>query len=149
MTNREVSRAEAARRGRAEEQGGGSPVAMSRPPHTDDEILGKAYDQRLMRRLWVMVRPHRRLIYLSLLLFPSIAGLELLQPWLVKIAIDRHILAGDRPGLTRVAAAYLACLLGLYALRVAVSFLTQTLGQRVMYGLRAALFAQLQRQDAT
>jgi len=101
-----------------------------------------------MRRLWVMVRPHRRLIYLSLLLFPSIAGLELLQPWLVKIAIDRHILAGDWPGLTRVAAAYLACLLGLYALRVAVSFLTQTLGQRVMYDLRAALFAQLQRQDS-
>ena len=148
MTNRGLSRAEAARRRRAEEQGGGSAGAMSRPPHTDDEILGKAYDQRLMRRLWVMVRPHRRLIYLSLLLFPSIAGLELLQPWLVKIAIDRHILAGDWPGLTRVAAAYLACLLGLYALRVAVSFLTQTLGQRVMYDLRAALFAQLQRQDS-
>ena len=122
---------------------------MSRPPHTDDEILGRAYDQRLMRRLWGRTITHsRRMIYLSLLLFPSIAALELLQPWLVKIAIDRHILAGDWPGLTRVAAAYLACLLGLYALRVAVSFLTQTLGQRVMYDLRAALFAQLQRQDS-
>src|SRR5215510_9628768 len=148
MTNREGSSAEVARRGRAEGRDGGSAGAISRPPHTDDEILGKAYDQRLMRRLWVIVRPHRRLIYVSLVLFPSIAGLELLQPWLVKIAIDRHILAGDWPGLTRVAAAYLACLLGLYALRVAVSFLTQTLGQRVMYDLRAALFAQLQRQDS-
>ena len=148
MSNREGQAAEAARRGRAEEQGGGSAGAMSRPPHTDDEVLGKAYDQRLMRRLWAMVRPHRRLIYVSLVLFPSIAALELLQPWLVKIAIDRHILAGDWPGLTRVAAAYLVCLLSLYGLRVATSYLTQLLGQRVMHDLRAALFAHLQRQDA-
>ena len=101
-----------------------------------------------MRRLGGVVRPHRRLVYLSLLLFPCVAGLELLQPWLVKIAIDRHILAGDWPGLSRVAAAYLACLLSLYGLRVATSYLTQLLGQRVMHDLRAALFAHLQRQDA-
>src|SRR5262247_1771573 len=148
MTNREGSSAEAARRGRAAGRDGGSAGAISRPPHTDDEILGKAYDSRLMRQLWVMVRPHRRLVYLSLLLFPCVAGLELLQPWLVKIAIDRHILAGDWPGLTRVAAAYLVCLLSLYGLRVATSYLTQLLGQRVMHDLRAALFAHLQRQDA-
>jgi ATP-binding cassette subfamily B protein len=101
-----------------------------------------------MRRLWQVVRPHRRLIFLCVVLFPCIAGLELLQPWLVKIAIDRHILAGDWPGLSRVAAAYLGCLLGLYGLRVAASYLTQMVGQRVMYDLRAALFAHLQRQDA-
>jgi ATP-binding cassette, subfamily B, multidrug efflux pump len=148
MSNREVSGAETARPRRGEARDGGSAGAISGPPHTDDDVLGKAYDQRLMRRLWVMVRPHRGLIYLSFVLFPCIACLELLQPWLVKIAIDRNILAGDWPGLSRVAAAYLACLLGLYALRVAVSFLTQTLGQRVMYDLRAALFAHLQRQDA-
>src|SRR5262245_52547517 len=148
MSDQNVSAAEAAHARRAGRREGGSAGAMSRPPHADDEILGKAYDSRLMRQLWVMVRPHRRLIYLSLLLFPSIAGFELVQPWLVKIAIDRHILAGDWAGLGRVAMAYLACLLGLYALRAAVSFLTQTLGQRVMYDLRAALFAHLQRQDA-
>ena len=118
------------------------------PASDDNELLGKAYDPRLMRRLWRVVRPHRRLVYLSMLLFPCIAALELLQPWLVKIAIDRHILAGDWPGLTRVAGAYLACLLALYGLRVGASYLTQLLGQRVMHDLRAALFAHLQRQDA-
>ncbi len=49
---------------------------------------------------------------------------------------------------TRVASAYLACLLSLYGLRVGASYLTQLLGQRVMHDLRAALFAHLQRQDA-
>src|SRR5216684_2226633 len=114
----------------------------------DDEILGKAYDPRLMRRVWSFARPHRRIIFLSMALFPLVAALELLQPWLTKIAIDRYILPGDWVGLTWVAAAYLACLLGLYGLRVAVSYLTQLAGQRVMHDLRAALFAHLQRQDA-
>ena len=149
MSKRQEPTAEASSpKGRDERQEGGSAGAISRPPHPDDDLLGKAYDPRLMRRLWRVVRPHRRLVCLSMLLFPCIAALELLQPWLVKIAIDRHILAGDWPGLTRVAAAYLACLLSLYGLRVGASYLTQLLGQRVMHDLRAALFAHLQRQDA-
>jgi ATP-binding cassette, subfamily B, multidrug efflux pump len=122
---------------------------MSRPPQLDDpELLGKAYDPRLMRRLWGVTRPHRRLVLLSMLLFPVAAALELLQPWLTKIAIDRYILTGDWLGLSRIAAAYLGCLLLLYVLRVAISYLTQLAGQRVMHDLRAALFAHLQRQDA-
>jgi ATP-binding cassette, subfamily B, multidrug efflux pump len=135
-------------KGRDETRAGGSSGSTSRPSDTDHELLGKAYDPRLMRRLWRVVRPHHRLVYLSMLFFPCIAALELLQPWLVKIAIDRHILVGDWPGLTRVALAYLACLISLYGLRVGASYLTQLLGQRVMHDLRAALFAHLQRQDA-
>ncbi len=115
----------------------------------DLDALGKAYDPRLMRRLWEVTRPHRRLVLFSVVLFPLVAALELLQPWLTKIAIDRYILTGDWAGLSRIALAYLACLLALYGLRVGVSYLTQLTGQRVMHDLRAALFAHLQRQDAS
>src|SRR6266404_4758490 len=45
----------------------------------DDEILGKAYDPRLMRRVWSFARPHRRIIFLSMALFPLVAALALLQ----------------------------------------------------------------------
>src|SRR6266496_5511265 len=141
----------ASAKARGEEQERGSAGAISRPPQMNDpdqDALGKAYDPRLMRRLWQVTRPHRRLVLLSMLLFPAVAALELLQPWLTKIAIDRYILTGDWPGLSRIALAYLACLLVLYGLRVAVSYLTQLTGQRVMHDLRAALFAHLQRQDA-
>ena len=58
----------------------------------DDEVLGRAYDARLMRRIWATARPHRGLMALSLAIFPLAAGLELLQPYLVKLAIDDHIL---------------------------------------------------------
>ena len=114
----------------------------------DDEILGKAYDARLMRRIWGHTRPHRGLLLLSLLVFPLATLLELLQPYLVKIAIDEHILRRDWPGLGRIALFFLLTLLALYALRVAQAYLTQLTGQRVMHDLRNALFAHLQRMDA-
>jgi len=121
---------------------------MSTVHEHDEDILGKAYDTRLMTRVWRFTRPHGRLVALSLSVFPMVALLELLQPYLVKIAIDNHILRGDWAGLGRVAALFLLVLVVLYGLRVAQAYLTQLTGQRVMYDLRNALFAHLQRLDA-
>jgi ATP-binding cassette, subfamily B, multidrug efflux pump len=114
----------------------------------EDEVLGRAYDARLMGRIWRFTRPHGRLVGLSLVVFPLVALLELLQPYLVKTAIDGHILRRDWVGLGRVAAAFLVVLLLLYGLRVAQAYLTQLTGQRVMCDLRNALFGHLQRLDA-
>ena len=114
----------------------------------DDEILGRAYDSRLMSRVWGFTRPHTRLVLCSLVVFPMVALLELVPPYLVKHAIDDHILRHDGPGLARLAALFLLVLIGLYALRAAQAYLTQLTGQRVMYGLRNALFGHLQHLDA-
>src|SRR5215470_17584889 len=114
----------------------------------DDEILGKAYDARLMGRLWAFTRPHVGLVLVTCALFPAVSLLELAQPYLVKIAIDAHILRRDWAGLGRVAALFLLLLIGLYVLRAAQAYLTQLTGQRVILDLRAALFAHLQRQDS-
>ena len=119
-----------------------------REPGQEDEVLGKAYDARLMRRLWAFTRPHTRLVLATCALFPAVALLELIQPYLIKVAIDDHILLRDWAGLGGVAALFLLVLLALYALRAAQAYLTQLTGQRVIHDLRAALFAHLQRQDA-
>jgi ATP-binding cassette subfamily B protein len=119
-----------------------------RDAEPDDEILGRAYDARLMRRVWAFTRPHARLILITAALFPAVALLELTQPYLVKIAIDEHILRRDWPGLGRVALLFLLLLVGLYVLRATQAYLTQLTGQRVIHDLRAALFSHLQRQDA-
>jgi ATP-binding cassette subfamily B protein len=119
-----------------------------REPEQDDEVLGKAYDARLMRRLWAFTRPHLRLVLTTGALFPAVALLELSQPYLIKIAIDDHILRRDWAGLGSVAVVFLLVLLALYGLRAAQAYLTQLTGQRVIHDLRAALFAHLQRQDA-
>ena len=114
----------------------------------EDEVLGRAYDARLMRRMWAFTRPHVRLVLATCALFPLVSLLELAQPYLVKIAIDGHILRRDWAGLGRIAALFLLLLIVLYVLRGAQAYLTQLTGQRVIRDLRATLFAHLQRLDA-
>jgi ATP-binding cassette subfamily B protein len=113
-----------------------------------DEILGRGYDHRLAWRLWGAARPHRRLIMGSTLLFPFVAAVELTQPYLLKIAIDDHILRADWRGLGVVAALFVGTLLALYVLRSVESYVMNLTGQRVMHDLRAALFNHLIRMDA-
>jgi ATP-binding cassette subfamily B protein len=118
------------------------------PDLEHDEILGRAFDRHLVGRLAGVARPHGRLITATALLFPLIAGVELLQPYLLKVAIDDHILAADWGGLTEVAALFLGVLIVLSALRAAEAYLMHLTGQRVMHDLRATLFRHLLRQEA-
>jgi ATP-binding cassette subfamily B protein len=121
---------------------------LPRPEREEDEVLGRAYDARLMRRLWEVTRPHARLVIVSLVLFPLVSAVELLQPYLIKIAIDDHLLTRDWSGLGGLAAVFLATLVALYALRAVQAYVMQLTGQRVIHDLRQTLFAHLQRMDA-
>jgi len=113
-----------------------------------EEQLGRAFDRRLAGRLMEAARPHRGLIAGSLLLFPLVAVVELAQPWLLKVAIDEHILKSDWLGLTRVGGLYIAVLAVLYALRTVEAYLMQLTGQRVIHDLREAIFDHLLRLEA-
>ena len=86
-----------------------------------DDVLGRAFDRRLASRLWAAARPHHRLVWGSVALFPFITLLELAQPYLLKIAIDEHILRADWAGLTAVAMMYAAVLSGGQRQRVALA----------------------------
>lgn len=121
---------------------------QSGPDIHDDEILGRAYDARLAARLWEATLPYRRIVLVSAFLFLPIAALELLQPYLIKVAIDSHILRADWSGLTGVAGAFLLTLAGLYTLRAIQSYLMHLTGQRIMHDLRHRLFAHAQKMDA-
>jgi ATP-binding cassette, subfamily B, multidrug efflux pump len=115
---------------------------------TDDEVLGRAFDRRLVARLWRTTRPHRRLVLGGVLLVPLIAAVELAQPWLLKIAIDEHILRADWRGLATIAAFYLGTLALLYPLRTVEAYLMHVTGQRVTHDLRAALFRHVLSLEA-
>ena len=68
-------------------------------PFSEDE-LGKAYDLRLLARLWPYVRPFWRQVALTLLLFVPIFALELAPAWIVKSGIDRVIESADLEALS-------------------------------------------------
>lgn len=63
----------------------------------EDEILGKAYDSRLMRRLLQYAKPYWHFFFISIVLVFLVTAMDIVQPYLIKIAIDNHIIAYDRP----------------------------------------------------
>ena len=64
--------------------------------YMEEDELGKAYDLRLMMRLWVFLRPYWRLMALSLFFVLWMTFLDLLIPYLTKEVIDRHIVISAR-----------------------------------------------------
>ena len=74
----------------------------------EESVLGKAYDARIVRRLWRFVRPYRALVLGSFLLLLGVASVQLVQPYLVKRAIDVHILGNDPDGLLPLGLFFLA-----------------------------------------
>jgi ATP-binding cassette subfamily B multidrug efflux pump len=111
----------------------------------EDDIAGKAYDRRLMRRFAGYLHPHRATILGVLLLLPLIAGAKLVQPYIVKIAIDNHIVTGDLTGLPALAALFLGLIFGESLLTYAEVYLLQRIGQQVMFEIREQLFTHLQK----
>jgi len=110
-----------------------------------DADLGKAYDGRLLRRLWQFVRPYRAVFWTALLLSPVNMLFSLVQPYLVKIGIDRYVLTGDGAGLRRIGLLFAAALVGEAFTYYGQQYLTMVLAQRSLADLRIALFARLQR----
>ncbi len=113
-------------------------------PDDQDEILGKAYDGRLVRRFLVYLRPYSKMIILALSLVLGTALADLVGPFLTKLAIDNYIGQGRSADLWQILLIYIAALLVGFGLRYWQTYLMQTVGQRVMYDLRVALFSHLQ-----
>lgn len=110
----------------------------------DEEVLGKAYDARLMRRLVVYVRPYHAFVFAGLALLFLEGATQLAGPLLTRWVIDDAIPARDGRAIG-IAAALLALALVIQSLcSYGETMLTSLLGQRVMRDLRMQLFTKLQ-----
>ena len=106
---------------------------------------GKAYDARLVRRLWEFVRPYKGVFWLAVLLSPVNQLFGLVQPILLKIGIDRYVTTGHTDGLRVVGLVFVGVLVGEFVSQYWQQFLTTVVAQRSLADLRVALFARLQR----
>jgi ATP-binding cassette, subfamily B, multidrug efflux pump len=128
----------------------------------EEEVLGKAYDGRLMRRLVQYLKPYRSAVAVSLffLLLQSIT--QVAGPLLTKLAIDRYLVKPDHTvhspldgwlaadvwtGLVQISALYLASLLVGFACEFIETYLMQRTGQLAMFDLRRELMERLQTLD--
>src|SRR5947207_2470389 len=100
-----------------------------------------------MRRLLEYLRPYWRQVAIALVTIVVGGIASLMQPYLIKVAIDRFIAARRMAGLDSLAALYLAVLVVSFAAEYVQTWTMQLTGQRIMFDLRMAIYRHLQRLD--
>ncbi len=129
----------------------------------EEEVLGKAYDSRLMRRLLVYMKPYRAVVAVSLVLLLVDSLLQIIGPLLTKLAVDRYLVPTKHSqtfpfvdawlshnpwtGLSQLAGVYLAVVLLGFLFDFGQTYLMQWTGQKAMFDLRRQLMAHLQTLD--
>ena len=128
----------------------------------EEEVLGKAYDARLMRRLLAYLRPYRRVVFFALIAIFLYGLLQAVPPYLMKVEIDRYLdptkhhqipgflaqflSVNPREGIFQIAfAIFVPAVLLTFVLQFVQTFAMQLVGQNVMYDLRKQVFEHLQR----
>src|SRR5258705_914943 len=123
----------------------------------EEEVLGKAYDSRLMKRLVEYSGPYKLPVGISLvsILFKAVAGV--LGPYLVAIEIDHYLVPVPRRtpfdfflspnpyvGIAEIAAMYVGLIVLSFLLDYLQTYFMQWAGQMVMFDLRKQIFRHLQ-----
>lgn len=110
-----------------------------------EEVLGKAYDARLMKRLIRYLKPYTKWVIFAIVLTVGVALLSTVRPYLTKIAIDDYIVNKDSKGLTNIILILLITLIFQGLLQYTMTYLTQWIGQKTIYDLRMELFEHIQK----
>jgi ATP-binding cassette, subfamily B, multidrug efflux pump len=128
----------------------------------EEEVLGKAYDSRLMGRLLKYLRPYRWQVAIALVSIILKSFADVLGPYLTKVAIDRYLAPrgaatatssgiwswlsqNARIGIAQLAAIYVGLLVFSFLLEFLQTYFMQWTGQKVMFDLRRQIFRHLQR----
>ena len=123
-------------------------VATKRPGLEAEQVLGKAYDVRLIRRVWKYVRPHVPLLGAWVLFMCTTIVFELAQPWLVMKALQNHILVPDSQALLGDAGIFVGLVVAQNVSSFFEQWFLQLAGQRTMHGMRIAIFDHVLAQRA-
>jgi ATP-binding cassette, subfamily B, multidrug efflux pump len=110
-----------------------------------EEILGKAYDLRLIKRLWSFIIPYKWLFWTAMLLLPLQQAFGLAQPYLMKIGIDQFIGGGDLKGLQGVGLLFLGAVVAETLTLFFHYYISMLVAQRCLADLRVAIFSHVQK----
>ena len=124
----------------------------------EDDVAGKAYDGRLMRRMMTYLRPYKLQTTISAFTILFKAASDVMGPYLVKVAVDtymstdavqpgwlaRRISRDPSTGITELGLLYLGTLLLTFALEFLQTYLMQWTGQKIMFDLRSQIFRHIQ-----
>ena len=109
----------------------------------EEELLGKAYDSRLMKRLLRYLQPYKWQVVGAIFITIVISALGPLRPYLLKIAIDDYIAKKDLDGLTPIILIMIGTVIFQAIAQYLQTILTQWIGQKTIYNLRKEIFEKL------
>jgi len=112
--------------------------------YQEEEILGKAYDSRLMKRLLRYLKPYKFSAVTGLLFLIISSFCELIGPILIKIGIDRYITNKDYLGLKNIALLYIGFITAGFLFGFFHNYIMEMVGQKIMYDMRKQMFTRLQ-----
>jgi len=110
-----------------------------------EEVLGKAYDLGLIKRLWKFIVPYKRIFWTAMLLLPLQQAFGLAQPYLMKIGIDQYIAGRDLKGLQGVGLLFFGAVMGETVALFFHYYLSMLVAQRCLADLRVAVFSHVQK----
>jgi ATP-binding cassette subfamily B multidrug efflux pump len=120
-------------------------MADNKKEISEDEVLGKAYDAHLMKRLLFYLKPYQNWIIFAIILTIGVSLATTVRPYLTKIAVDDHIVKRDPVGLRNIILILFGTLLVQGILQYSMTYLTQWIGQKTIFDLRMQLFNHLQK----
>lgn len=110
----------------------------------EEEVLGKAYDARLMRRLLRYIRPYWGAVAIAIATSIVVSLMEAIRPLFTKIAVDTNIANEDAKGLLTTILIFFGLMVARGVLQYVNAYQTQWIGQKVIYDLRMQVFRHLQ-----
>jgi ATP-binding cassette subfamily B protein len=130
-----------------EELGSSQLPKVENKSHEDheEEVLGKAYDARLMKRLIHYLKPYYKLVIIAIVLTIGVALFSTIRPYLTKIAIDNYIAQKDPIGLRNIVLILFGTLVLQGLMQYVMTYLTQWIGQKTIFDLRMELFEHVQK----
>lgn len=111
----------------------------------EDEVLGKAYDSKLMKRLLIYIRPYKQYVIAAILFNILVAAIGPLRPYLSKVAIDDYIMNKNYDGLLLIVGILFVSLIIQAVVQYYLTYFTELMGQKIIYDIRVQLFSHVQR----
>ncbi|MCG9479945.1 MAG: ABC transporter ATP-binding protein/permease [Actinomycetia bacterium] len=105
----------------------------------------KGLDKKTVRKLLSYLKPYKLLLSFTVFLLLLTAGLEILGPYLIKVAIDNYIAPGRLDGFIYIVFLFGAVILAEFAFRYFQQYLTELLGQKIMYDMRMDIFTHIHK----
>lgn len=107
------------------------------------QVTGKAFDTKLFSRVMDYAKPYMRIFYLSLFLTIFLAGVGVLRPYLIGLAVDEYVVAGDSTGLLSLTLIIVGVLFLEAFTQFYQTYYSNWLGQSVTIDLRSRLFTHI------